>query len=192
MNKDLEYKGKPDQVYLGIYNIKAKKPLWTQLATLVSGLGLKNVLCFLDKALGKKEDIRSLTYHDLSAQEVKNLESFIEGEQIQLSNEKKELYFSNCKNRSYSSDYVSELSLEKSYYNTISLNSSLKAEKKLNIQRLTKMNSYVGARHFKKYKVHGQSTKSTGRKNKIARGFIKKKQQKKLERINNAKSKKGE
>lgn len=190
MNTELKSQKQNEKVYLNIYSINAKKPLWTQLAVVLSGAGFKNVLYLLKQVVqSEKVDVRKLCYRDLSASELNKLDSLIEKQEfeIPIKNRKNAIYYANCKNRKYTTAFASELNLDvvdqdEQHKNTILLNNSLKSDKKLHIQRLVKMNCYVGTRHFKKYKVHGQSTKSTGRKNKIARGFIKKKQQKKLER----------
>lgn len=174
-----------NNVYLSLYSINPKARLWTQLACLVSGLNFKNVLYALKCILKVPDsvDLRKLTYEDLTEEQIKQLEKSIESQQIHLGSDRSSIAHANLKDRTCSETFATEVNYESTYRNLILLNDNLKAEKKINIQRLIKMNCYVGNRHFKKLKVHGQRTKSTGRKNKIARGFIKKKKEKKLEKL---------
>lgn len=173
---------KKEYAYLSIYNVRSNAPLWRQLAVQVHGLGTTNTLYVLGKLFPEKEP-RQIRYDTLSAEEIKKLEQVIEQEQLLLDSTPHEVYHANSKNRIISEDFASQSVSDA--VNCILLNNTFKANQKLNIKRLVKMNCLIGHRHFKNYKVHGQSTKSTGRKNKITRGFVKKKQQKKLERKTN-------
>lgn len=172
---------KPRYEYLSVFKIRVNKPLWRQLITCIKGLGVNNVLYLLHKAYPEL-DPRAVTYESLTKELRMILEKTLESEIMEFEEgfNKMDTYYANCKNRSYSPEFTELVSSKEG--NAILFNSRLKSNEKLNIKRLVRMNCTVGYRHFKNYKVHGQSTKSTGRKNKIAKGFIKKKKQKKLDR----------
>ena len=71
-------------------------------------------------------------------------------------------------------DQVVETSV-RNLENEIILGTKVFAEVTLDKKRLIKMKCYVGVRHKQNKKVHGQRTRTTGRKNKLLKGFQKNK-----------------
>lgn len=183
MNNKLKEPILNDLVYVGNTAIYTNKLLWRELPLKMKGLGFLNVLKLLISVGVKPEETRTVTYNTLSEDCKQNLQETLLENKVELDN--KDIYFANLKKRNLSEEFSSESGNDSKNY--VLIENALLSSKNIDIKRLVKMNSYVGSRHAKGYKVHGQRTKSTGRKNKTAKGFIKKKLAKKEERLNQKK-----
>lgn len=173
MNSDLTDTPVEQFIAIGSKAINSSKPLWRQLAVKMRGLGLLNTLSILGSL--SLLDPRTVTYKQLNPDQRKQLEQILITQIWPLS--ETQIYLGNAKKRTVSDAFKTQSSLDGSNY--ILLENVLKSQQQLDIKRLARMNCYVGSRHGK-YKVHGQSTKSTGRKNKMIKGFQKKRMNKDL------------
>lgn len=162
--------------YLGNYYISEDKPLSEELRK-ITGLNFSNVLGFIYTFFQKeqiKKDIRTTTFSDLSDSQKKNLEQWIEKQVIDVNPT-----FSNRKPSLCSSNYISILNYDCDNPKII-LGSGFSASVELAKKRLVSMGCLTGRRTKANRKVHGQRTKSTGRKTKVLKGFQKKKKNEKV------------
>ncbi len=152
---------------IGEFYVASKKPLWIQLKRKVKGLGFVNSLAFIRKICSDR-DPRSVRLQDLTSEQRALVNKYI----LQSVIPESHIYYANKKKRNLTESYNQQSNLEQKSYTLIG--SYLTSQMQLDIKRLSRINCYIGSRHGK-YKVHGQRTKSTGRKNKIQKGFQKKK-----------------
>ena len=128
--------------------IRPNKSLFWELATNVSGLGLKNTLAFL-KAIGVESNFDKCTYETITAEQQDALLALIRKRQFSTT-----FRDSNKKRRT---------SPETNLLNPLMIGVALKVNTKRDIIILKKEKCRIGDRHNIGLKVHGQRTRTTGK-----------------------------
>ena len=159
-----------NSVYVGNYPIDQQKALSIQLRK-IPGIVFSNVLGLLT-ILNTTDDVRVLRHKHLSEDKKNLLESFVQKQIVEIS-----AAFSNRKNSLSTEQHTSVLSYDTKSAKLL-LAGNVAASIQLSKKRLSTMNCLVGRRTKANRKVHGQKTKSTGRKTKILKGFQKRKNEK--------------
>ena len=154
-------------IYVGPYVFVEEDSLWTQLAMKLTGVGLINSLCLLQTIGVKGKDLRTISYKELSETQKDLLRDALEKSVVSLDS-----YAANRKASNLSKTYQNQVFFED---NSLIIGDHVKSQYNLDQKRLGSMRCYVGLRLRESRKVHGQRTKSTGRKNKILKGFQKRK-----------------
>ena len=155
-------------LYLGDYPIQKNQLLKDQLMK-IKGLGSSNVLAILWGIGLAPSKIRQVRVVDITEEQCRLLSDLLMDGFF-----KSDHHFSNRKLVTLSEEYASNVFYSKDS-SIIFFGDSLASQVELAKKRLIKMKCNVGIRLKTNRKVHGQRTKSTGRKTKIIRGFQKKK-----------------
>lgn len=163
MNKETS-----DLTYIGAYPLNEQKPLRRELVYAIKGLGLVNVMeifALLDIPYSNSRSVRLM-----------DLDENMRGKLCQIISKpylSAKTYASNRKNVPITEDYKSEVFFNQG--SLIFLGEYVSSHLELSKKRLVKLKCNIGNRLKLKQKVHGQRTKSTGRKTKCIKGFQKKK-----------------
>lgn len=162
--------------YIGAYPIDQSKPLRRELVKKIKGVGLVNVMDLLAKLNSKYSQMRSLCLKDLDENSRNKLSELVSSPYIKGTS-----YTGNRKNIPLTEEYKSEIFFKEG--DLVFMGEYVDSNVELSKKRLVKLKCYIGNRLKLKQKVHGQRTKSTGRKTKAIKGFQKKKKlQKEVER----------
>ena len=154
--------------YIGPYPIEESKLLRRELCRKVKGLGLINSVVLLSKLGYSGYNIRDLCLKDLSESKKEELSKLLSLPYIIIDD-----YVSNRKFVPITEDYKAQIFYQPG--NILFIGDFVKSQEELSKKRLIKQKCYIGNRLKLKQKVHGQRTKSTGRKTKAMKGFQKKK-----------------
>lgn len=155
--------------YVGPYTILDEKPLIQQLKINVSGLGAVNSFQILQLLGFKRSDSRTITLKDLSESQKKLLQDILVEGFIRTPD-----FYANVKDRNVSKEFEPQI-FYPSDSGVVIFGDAFKSQMSIAKQRLIKLKCNVGNRLKCGRKVHGQRTKSTGRKTKIMKGFQKRK-----------------
>ena len=171
MNKET-----PTLTYIGAYSLDEQKPLRRELVSAIKGIGLINVMEIFTLMGIPYSGARSIKLMDLDENMRSKLCQIISKPYFSA-----KTYASNRKDVPLTEDYKSEIFFNQG--SLVFLGEYVSSHLELSKKRLIKLKCNIGNRLKLKQKVHGQRTKSTGRKTKCIKGFQKKKKlQREVER----------